>query len=216
MFVHPEGASAPSVFSFDTNSVRVFTDEHGESWFCAHDVCNVLGYVNPRDAISKHCREKGVAKRDTLTGGGAQALVYINEPNLYRLIIKSRKPEAERFEAWVMEEVLPTLRKTGTYTAKEEVLGAFVLVHGSEHLAGQRYLVSFADDGKSYRAKPLAGDVYIMSAKEFFKALLEPNGIYVSTDDMCSFVMSVQEKLRARLKWYESGRNALVYSKGQC
>ena len=105
-----------STFKFSENhSIRTIADEKGEFWFLANDVCGVLGYVNPRDAVSKHCKLKGVAKRDTPTESGNQEMTYINEPNLYRLIIKSRKPEAEAFEEWVMEDVLPTIRKTGSY-----------------------------------------------------------------------------------------------------
>lgn len=121
-------ASAPSVFSFESTSVRTFADDHGEPWFCAADVCAVLGYRNPSDAVAKHCRTPGVAKREmgVVTGkkaNGEDAVqqveqAFINEGNLYRLIIKSRKPEAERFETWVMEEVLPTIRKTGQYVAQ--------------------------------------------------------------------------------------------------
>lgn len=83
-------------------------------WFCATDVAKVLGYKNPNDAISKHC--KGVAKRDTLTNGGVQKMAFINEPDVYRLIAHSKLPKAEAFEKWVFEEVLPTIRKTGSYS----------------------------------------------------------------------------------------------------
>lgn len=109
---------APVVFSFESTEVRTFADDKGELWFSGKDVCGVLGYRNDSDTIAKHCRGKGVAKRDTLTPGGPQELTFINEPNLYRLIIKSRKPEAERFERWVMEEVLPAIRKTGHFDAR--------------------------------------------------------------------------------------------------
>ena len=101
-----------SAFTFKSNSVRVITDNKQEPWFCANDVCDILGYSNPRDAISKHCKVGGVAKRDTPTKSAVQEMTFINEPNLYRLIIKSHKPEAEPFEAWVFEEVLPQIRKT--------------------------------------------------------------------------------------------------------
>lgn len=104
-------------FQFDTHAIRTIADEHGEPWFAASDVCAVLGYRNAPDAVAKHCREKGIAKRDTLTSKGQQSLIFINEGNLYRLIVKSRKPEAERFEQLVMEEILPSIRKTGSYTA---------------------------------------------------------------------------------------------------
>lgn len=103
-------------FDFKNQPVRTITDEHGEAWFVASDVCNILGYANSRKAINDHCKAKGVTKRYTPTESGEQEMTYINEPNLYRLIIKSRKPEAEKFEEWVMEEVLPSIRKTGSYT----------------------------------------------------------------------------------------------------
>lgn len=106
---------APAVFNFNSLAIRVIADENGEPWFLANDVCAVLGYANPRDAIAKHCRQGGVAKRDTPTESGIQEMSYINEGNLYRLIIKSRKPEAEPFESWVCDEVLPSIRKTGKY-----------------------------------------------------------------------------------------------------
>ena len=111
-----------SAFTFKSNSVRVITDKNQEPWFCANDVCDILGYSNPRDAISKHCKVGGVAKRDTPTKSAVQEMTFINEPNLYRLIIKSRKPEAEPFEAWVFEEVLPQIRKTGKYQLQPQQL----------------------------------------------------------------------------------------------
>lgn len=81
--------------------------------FCANDAAVALGYSNPRAALQRHC--KGVAKRDTLTPGGVQSLSYIPEGDLYRLIIHSKLPSAEKFEHWVFEEVLPCIRKTGGY-----------------------------------------------------------------------------------------------------
>ncbi|MCX2960339.1 BRO family protein [Rodentibacter caecimuris] len=111
-----------NAFNFKSSQVRVIVDPTNEPWFCANDVCDILGYSNPRDAISKHCKEKGVAKRDTLTNRGNQEMTFINEPNLYRLIIKSRKPEAEPFEAWVFEEVLPQIRKTRKYQLEPKQL----------------------------------------------------------------------------------------------
>lgn len=102
-------------FSYGTKPVRM-TSIDGEPWFAAKDVCDVLGYANDSDAIKKHCKEKGVAKRDSLTEGGTQSITFINEPNLYRLVVRSRKPEAAQFESWVMEEVLPQIRKTGSYS----------------------------------------------------------------------------------------------------
>lgn len=87
----------------------------GEIWFVATDVCQLLGYKKPANAVAMHCKEKGTLKQGIPTSGGMQQMTLINEPNLYRLIVKSQLPEAERFEQWVFEEVIPTIRKKGSY-----------------------------------------------------------------------------------------------------
>lgn len=96
-------------------SVRVVETEEGKVLFCGADVAKALGYSNARDALLRHCKEKGVVKCDTLTKGGMQTLTYIDEGNVYRLITHSKLPDAERFESWVFDEVLPSIRKTGSY-----------------------------------------------------------------------------------------------------
>lgn len=87
--------------------------ENGEVLFCGADVAKALGYANSRKALIDHC--KGVTKRDTLTTGGMQQLSFIPEGDVYRLVVHSRLETAVRFERWVFDEVLPTLRKTGVY-----------------------------------------------------------------------------------------------------
>lgn len=89
-------------------------------YFVATDIANALGYTNPRDAVLRHC--KGVVKRDTPTSSGTQQMSYINEGDVYRLIMKSKLPSAERFESWVMDEVLPSIRKNGGYIAGQETM----------------------------------------------------------------------------------------------
>ena len=108
-------APAPVEFQFQSNTVRTVAID-GEVWFCAADVCSVLGYTNSRKVIADHCKASGVTKRYISSGGQNREVIFINEPNLYRLIIRSKKPEAEKFETWVMEEVLPAIRKTGSYS----------------------------------------------------------------------------------------------------
>lgn len=85
--------------------------------FCGIDIATSLGYSNPRDALRRHC--KGVVKHDTLTEGGTQAISFISEGDVYRLIAHSKLPAAERFEAWVFEEVLPSIRKHGIYATND-------------------------------------------------------------------------------------------------
>lgn len=106
-----------NLFTLNFNNSPVRTTEiNNQIWFLANDVCSILEYKNPRRTIDLHCKEKGVTKRYTLTNGGNQEMVYINEPNLFRLIIKSKQEKAVLFEEWVMEELLPTIRKTGSYS----------------------------------------------------------------------------------------------------
>lgn len=89
-------------------------------YFPATECAKVLGYSNPADAILRHC--KGVVKHDTLTNGGVQSINIIPEGDLYRLIIRSKLPAAERFEKWVFDEVLPSIRKHGAYVTEETLL----------------------------------------------------------------------------------------------
>lgn len=86
-----------------------------EPYFMLADVCAVLDIKNTRDAKSR-LSQKGVAIADTLTAGGVQQATFINESNLYKLSFTSRKPEAELFTDWVTTDVLPAIRKTGTYS----------------------------------------------------------------------------------------------------
>ena len=85
----------------------------GKEYFPATQCAEILGYVKPRNAISRHC--KGALKQGVLTEGGIQQVNYIPEGDLYRLIVNSKLPAAERFERWVFDEVLPALRKYGSY-----------------------------------------------------------------------------------------------------
>ncbi len=100
-------------FFFDTQLVRVVQGPDGEPWFVGADVARVLGYANPHEAVRTHC--KGVSEILTPSSGGEQATKCIPEGDLYRLIIRSKLPAAEKFEAWVVGEVLPSIRKTGGY-----------------------------------------------------------------------------------------------------
>lgn len=100
-------------FSFEQHAVRT-VERDGQVWFIAADVCAVLSIKNPRDSV-RHLDddEKGVVSTDTL--GGQQQMTIVNESGLYALVLRSRKPEARRFAKWVTAEVLPAIRKTGSY-----------------------------------------------------------------------------------------------------
>ena len=98
-------------------SVRTVTIDE-EPWFVGKDVCAALGYANETDAMNRHC--KGVVKRYPLqTSGGLQEIRIINEPDMMRLICGSKLESAQRFEAWVFEEVLPSIRRHGMYATDQ-------------------------------------------------------------------------------------------------
>lgn len=103
------------LFDFKGSQVRIFMNEQNEPEFCALDVVKILGYSSGRDAIARHCKSRGVCKRDIPSASGNQQYTFINEGNLYRLVVKSERPEADAFETWVFEDVLPSIRKHGFY-----------------------------------------------------------------------------------------------------
>jgi prophage antirepressor-like protein len=100
-------------YQFQSHNLRVVPDENGDPWFIAKDVFDILGYSNSRDMTKKLCRDAGVSIRYIPQLSNTYTL--IDEGNLYRLIIKSNKPESEAFESWVCDDMLPTIRKTGSY-----------------------------------------------------------------------------------------------------
>lgn len=99
--------------SSEFGEIRTFMKD-GEPMFCLSDVCKALGLTQP-SKVKERLNEKGVNSIPTLTAGGEQKLLYINESNLYKTIFQSRKESAERFTEWVTSEVLPSIRKTGNY-----------------------------------------------------------------------------------------------------
>lgn len=104
-------------FDFGMNTVRTLLRD-GEIWFVGKDVAEVLGYTDTDQAVRKHC--KAVDSYPVETTGQVRNVNIIPERDLYRLIFRSRLPEAERFEDWVVSEVLPALRKNGTYSVERE------------------------------------------------------------------------------------------------
>ncbi len=99
--------------------IRTLKEESGKVVFCGSDIAKALGYRNVSDALVRHC--KGIVKHDTLTNGGVQAISYITEGDVYRLVAHSRLPGAAKFESWIFDEVLPTIRHTGGYVANEDM-----------------------------------------------------------------------------------------------
>ena len=106
--------------SQEFGNIRVAVADNGNPIFCARDVATALGYKNPNDAISKHC--KGIAFRYPLpTDGGEQMARFITEGDMYRLIASSKLESAQQFESWVFDTVLPSIRAHGMYATPQTV-----------------------------------------------------------------------------------------------
>lgn len=177
----------------------------GKPYFPASACAKMLGYDNTRDAIIRHC--KGVVKHDTLTTGGTQKINFIPEGDLYRLIVHSRLPAAERFEKWVFDEVLPTIRREGYYApdiqtivkaaveaAVSEAIKAYPKPQPRRRRTGGAIVGIIAN-----LDAPLRQEVDLMLAgrkmtyKDISKALEEEYGIHVSKSSIGRYAKQVEE-----------------------
>lgn len=100
--------------------VRVI-ERNNEPWFVGKDVAEALGYSQPAKAIREHVKDthKGVSEMDT--PGGRQQIIIIDEAGLYSLVLRSKLPAAEAFQEWVVAEVIPSIRKTGSYSVNQDI-----------------------------------------------------------------------------------------------
>lgn len=115
--------------------VRTITED-GVTLFCGKDVAAALGYSDPKKAIARHC--KGGTKRPLPTNGGEQEAVFIPEGDIYRLAARSELPGADAFERWIFDDVLPTIRRTGSYASQDATVQALQRVAGCmETMMGQ-------------------------------------------------------------------------------
>lgn len=151
-------------------SIRTLT-ENDKTLFCASDVAKALGYARPNDAISQHCR--GTVKRSTPISGKLQDINFVPESDVYRLIFKSKLPSAERFEKWVMEEVLPLIRKHGAYMTPSVL---------EKSLLDPDYLIQLANIIKDEREK-----VKVLEEKN--TVLTEENEVLKPKATYCDMVL---------------------------
>lgn len=149
-------------FNFNAVTLRVLTDETGDPWFVAKDVCDILGLENSRKATAElDSDEKNtVTISDGIPGNPNKTI--ISEPGLYRLIMRSRKPEAREFQRWITHEVLPSIRKHGIYATETTI---------DQILANPDFGIRLLTDLKNERAKRIEAENQVKELEPKAKAL---------------------------------------------
>lgn len=167
-------------FDFKGAALRTLTDEAGEPWFVLKDRMSILDLGNPTETVKMFDKDEFSTTEVIDSIGRRQQTYIISEPGLYRLVMKSRKPEAKEFQRWVTHEVLPSIRKHGGYMAGQERMTPEQMA-----LASMRWLQSKVDE-QAKQLKAQEGKVLFANAVETartsilvgdFAKILKSNGI---------------------------------------
>lgn len=184
------GAVAPIPFSFNGHAVRVIQRD-GQPWFVATDVCTALGYSNSRAAVADHLDDderSTVANPDGRNGGGL--ITIISESGLYALVLRSRKPEARRFAKWVTSEVLPAIRKTGSYAEPAAL----------HPMAYKRMLIRFDHLGRPGMGQILSDDTKVLSCSGMAAAIRSPNAGGWSNEVLLDLAEAIHARLASEVR----------------
>jgi len=171
-------------FDFKGAALRTLTDEAGEPWFVLKDCMSILDLGNPTETVKMFDKDEFSTTEVIDSIGRRQQTYIISEPGLYRLVMKSRKPEAKEFQRWVTHEVLPSIRKHGGYMAGQERMTPEQMA-----LASMRWLQSKVDE-QAKQLKAQEGKVLFANAVETartsilvgdFAKILKSNGIDIGS-----------------------------------
>jgi prophage antirepressor-like protein len=215
--------------SYSNPSVQIFkstqfgeirtTGTSEQPLFCLADVCNSLKLKNVSDC---RCRlnEKGVVITDTLTSGGLQSMIFINESNLYKCIFQSRKKEAQMFQDWVSDEILPAIRKTGGYIASSQ--------NDTPELIMARALqvAQVTIENHKQRLQMLSGENELLQQEnkalapkaEYTDKVLQSTSTYTMTQiakEMGMSAISLERKLHERKIMFSQSGQWFLYEKYQ-
>lgn len=160
----------------DFGAVRT-AEIDGKPYFAGADVARALGYTNPNKAINDHCR--AITKRSTPISGKMQEINYISEGDVYRLIVSSKLPAAEKFERWVFDEVLPSIRKHGLYAIDEIIANPDMAIAALQVLKEEREKRLAAELDKAVLTQQVAE--------------LRPKASYYDLILQCASLLSVTE-----------------------
>lgn len=160
-------------------SVRTLEQNDGKVLFCGSDVAKALGYAIPSKAVNTHC--KGVSKLEVPTNGGIQQMLFITEGDMYRLITHSKLPDAEKFERWVFDEILPTIHKHGAYMTEQTIEKA---------LFNPDFLIELATQLKNEQARSKRLETTV-AVQEQQIAELQPKASYYEVVLNCKDLLSI-------------------------
>lgn len=212
------------------NDIQIFNNEEfgqirmieieGKPYFIANDVAKALGYSVPKDAISRHC--KGALKHRHLTDGGEQEVKIIPEGDIYRLVIKSQLPTADKFESWVFDEVLPSIRKHGMYATEELLANPDLLIAVATQLKEERERNKRLEEEKTILEKEtieMDRKISELTPKaNYVDVILQSKSTVLTTQIAQDYGLSAQafnRKLKNFGIQHKVGRQWILYSKYQ-
>lgn len=149
-------------FNFNDTPVRALTDENGDPWFVAKDICDVLNYANASKAISDHVDPEDKLNNESLSSLGQRGGWLINESGLYSLVLSSKLPAAKEFKHWITHEVLPSIRKHGIYATETTI---------DQILANPDFGIRLLTDLKKERARRIEAETQVRELEPKAKAL---------------------------------------------
>lgn len=170
--------------------IRVTKNEQGDPLFCASDVAKSLGYKDPKQAVTTYCKSGELVYQPHANGIGGTNVRFIKESDLYRLVMKSELPSAEKFQDWVCEEVLPSIRKHGAYMTDEVIqktltdpdyliqLATVLKEEKQKRIQAETKVAILTHTNKTYTATEVAKEIGMRSANELNKWLENKNVQY--------------------------------------
>lgn len=210
-------ANVQTFNSANFGELRTQLAQDGRVWFCLNDVANALELVNPRKVVERLAK-RGVTTSDTPTAGGTQSMTYIDEPNLYRCIFQSRKKEAEKFQDWVFEEVLPSIRQNGGYIATQEADTPEMIMARALKVAEQT-IINHQQRLQQVEAErdTLQSEVKVLTPKaEYTDKVLNATGTLttnVIAQELGMSAIKLNSELKKRGVQYKQGRQWLLTAK---
>ena len=167
--------------------IRTITED-GVTLFCAKDVAIALGYSDTKKAIARHC--KGGTKRPLPTKGGTQDAVFIPEGDIYRLAARSELPGADAFERWIFDEVLPSIRKHGTYAIDTLLDNPDLAIKAFTALKKEREK-SKALEKENERQRQEIADFQPM--RQYLDTILSSTGVLATTQIAADYGLSAKQ-----------------------